>query len=175
MASYIGPITPFTGTVPVAGPVTLSLAFTTMESDPLPDSVTVQLIGSTADGARCYYALRIPLDTCSWIAERHGGGMVRHTALPSGEGRGGASSALLVFPNPASGDVTIQYDYGTATGGYKMLTVFDMLGRKMGQTVPEGQQGKWSLDATGWVPGMYVVRMEGGGRTLHTQRLTITH
>ncbi|GAA4461907.1 hypothetical protein GCM10023093_07490 [Nemorincola caseinilytica] len=176
LGTDIGPITPFTGTIAGTGPQSpATLTFTTMESAPLPDSVTIQLILSSADGERCYYAITIPLDTCSWIAERHGGGMVRHTSLPSGKGRGGASSALLVFPNPASGDVAIQYDYGTTMGGYKMLTVFDMLGRKMGQTVPEGQQGKWTLDATGWVPGMYVVRMEGDGRTLHTQRLTITH
>lgn len=172
LGTNIGPISPFTGSWPSPGYYTDTLTFTTLATSPLPDSVTVKLILTTADGNKCYDEVTIPLDTCSWIAER--GAITHNTSSPLGGGRDGAS-ALQAFPNPASGHVTIRYQYGHTDAPNGTLAVYDAMGRKMEQMIPTTNDGTWQMDVARWTPGLYIVRMEANGATLHTARLVIVH
>jgi hypothetical protein len=85
------------------------------------------------------------------------------------------SNAMLVFPNPATTEVTVSFDYGTDTYKERSLCVYDELGRKMSYSLPEGIQGKWSLDTRNWPQGMYIIRMEADGATLQVQRMVVAH
>ncbi len=128
LGTDIGPIDPFSGTLTTSGPTTLTLTFTTLSLTPVPDSVTVQLLLTNPDGSQCYQSIRKKLPHCTWVAEH---------PLHSGDSTNSGSSlqtiisnALLVFPNPTSGDVTISYDYGTDMYSQRGLSIFDATRRK---------------------------------------------
>jgi hypothetical protein len=84
-------------------------------------------------------------------------------------------TALLVFPNPALTDINVQYNYGEGSIDMRSLSVYDAMGRKIAQTKPNENNGSWMINATEWTSGMYIIRMEGDGKVLHTQRVIITH
>jgi len=41
--------------------------------------------------------------------------------------------------------------------------------------VAPAAQGSWQINTAGWANGVYVIRMEADGTTLHTQRLVVSH
>lgn len=174
LGTNLGPITPFTGTLSAAGSYSATLTFTTM-SLPLPNSLVVQIFLTDKDGRKCYDALTIYLDTCWWVEERGSNGTnVPPRLIQALLNRSdGAMSALLVFPNPSDGHTTIQYNYGTNKGHSRHLAIYDVLGRKMMETVPGADSGTWQIDAGRWASGMYTIRMESNGYTLQTQRMIL--
>jgi hypothetical protein len=175
LGTNIGPIDPFSGTVPSTGAVTLTLTFTTFDITlPMPDSVTIEFAITNPDGSRCFQTLRMALPPCGWVAERNG-----HLSGDSTNSNNNVpptiATALLVAPNPASGQVTISYNYGSSGNNERDLSIFDMMGRKMDQTVPANAQGSWILNINTWTPGVYIIRMDGDGQLLQTQRMVISH
>ena len=171
LGTDIGPIDPFSGTI-VGGSYSLTLTFTTLVVPP-PDSVTVELLIREHDGSMCFSKIRIPLDTCSWIEER----MVHSPDSSSGSHinlQTDIASALLVFPNPSSGDVTAAYEYGTVGNNNRSLTVFDAVGRKMAYIAPQDSHGTWLINTNSWAVGMYIIQMASDGKPLQTQRIVIT-
>lgn len=177
LGTDIGPLTPFSGTVSSTGMFTLPFTFTTLEFDPLPDSVTVELVLTLADGTVCYNRVRVPLPPCGWVMERAGGSgqATQPDKNPNGDARLHIASAMMVFPNPAASEITVSYDYGNEGEHSRLLTVYDAMGRKMGHTIPADTHGAWKVDISGWASGIYIVRMEGDGKALQTQRIVVTH
>lgn len=176
LGTDLGPITPFTGTLTTVGTYSATLTFTTMSSSPLPDSVTVQLFLTTIDGKKCYDEVTIALDTCWWVAERGTTTHIPPRFIKSVNSENRTSmSALLVFPNPSDGNATIQYNYGTENGENRHLVIYDIMGRKMAETIPDTATGTWQISAGQWASGMYTIRMESEGHTLQTQRMILTH
>ena len=165
----IGPISPFSGILASTGGYGLTLTFTTLEV-PTPDSVTVELAFTLPDGSRCFTKQKVLLPPCGWIAERH----AATDSTKHGDPALTMTNALLVFPNPTSGDVTISYDYGTESEGDRTLTIFDAVGRKVSSTAPQDTHGNWMVSSHDWTSGIYIVRMEAGGKTLQVQRMVVT-
>jgi len=174
LGTDLGPITPFSGTAPTAGSYTLGLSYTKLETGPWPDSVTVQLMLTTEGGIRCYSKVRLPLDTCVWVAERQGATQTGQDHILVSDGQSGVT-ALLIYPNPASDGVQIQYDFGSPNGNARALSVFDVMGRKVAALQPQLMHGRWQLDVAGWSPGVYMVKMEEAGQMLHSQRMVVIH
>ncbi|MFB6274215.1 MAG: alpha-amylase family glycosyl hydrolase [Salinibacter sp.] len=76
------------------------------------------------------------------------------------------------FPNPARGQVTVQYalpEARTAT-----LRLYDMLGRRVKSVAQSKQQGRRrvTLDVSGLTSGVYFLRLTVG-ETIRTQKLTV--
>jgi len=74
---------------------------------------------------------------------------------------------LNVYPNPSSSQITFEYDTGTA--GQTSVTIYDLLGRVIGQIddsfSAEGA-GRLVWQSSGAVaPGLYMYRIESGGRS----------
>jgi hypothetical protein len=175
LGTDIGPISPFTGVVGTAGTYTVTLTFTTLILDTIPDSVTVEMLFTYPSGAQCFKKTRVHLPhPCGWVAERGTiGANAGDHPLP---GNGLAiTNALMVFPNPSSGIITVSYDYGSDGGTSHLLSVYDITGRKMQQTDPGQVRGSWQLSTADWAAGMYVIRMEGDGRALQVQRVVVIH
>jgi hypothetical protein len=169
----IGPITPFSGFVATSGWKTLTLTYTTLSPISLPDSVTIEIVTVSDKGEKCFSTLRVPLPPCTWIAER-GTTPVAVNQITS-HSQPQMASAMMVFPNPSSGDVTVSYDFGIQGNTGMLLSVYDVTGKKMAQTMPLTANGSWLLSTTGWASGMYIVRMDGDGQALQVQRVIITH
>ena len=64
---------------------------------------------------------------------------------------------VLVYPNPTSGDITIEI-----SGTYREVKVFDITGRQLGVPVQHTGAGV-SLDLTNYPPGLYFL-------DIHTKR-----
>jgi len=172
LGTDIGPIDPFSGTLSTAGTYSFTLTFTTLIVPP-PDSVVIELALTEINGTRCFSTDSMVLPSCSWIAERNS-----HPGDTSQSNKNVANglqmaNALLVFPNPTAGNVTISYDYGAGVYAERSLEIYDEMGRKIQSLTPQDSRGSWNLDIINWVPGIYVIRMEGDGQTLQTQRLVV--
>ena len=168
----IGPIDPFSGTLSGASaPYTLTLTFTTLLLPP-PDSVTVETIFTEPDGTKCVSKERVFLvDTCRWIDERQSAGT--DTAQHNVNKPITSATAMLVYPNPASGVVTVSYDYGSDSYNNRSLSIYDALGRKKDFTTVQDVHGNWTVNTKDWTSGVYIIRMEADGQVLHTQRLVV--
>lgn len=62
---------------------------------------------------------------------------------------------LSIYPNPTGGPLTIEWEGGM----HIQLRIRDMLGRAVHQSVETG--GRCFLSTSGWVPGFYVVEING--------------
>lgn len=174
LGTDIGPIDPFSGTLPTAGwqpPMTFS--FTTLVLFPLPDSVTVEVALTMPDGSKCFIKEKYALPSCSWIAERseHSGDTAK--TRQDGNGRLLIGSSMLVFPNPTTGNVTISYDYGTDKYNERSIAIYDAMGRKIGYKAIQDVHGSWLPETQNWLPGIYIIRMEADGQALQTQRMVV--
>ncbi len=178
LGTDIGPIDPFSGILASYGvqpPMTLT--FTTLAVPP-PDSVTIQVIFTdTSNGRRCYYKRRVPLPNCPWsVSERNG-----HSPADTGKTnnstgmQANVSTAMLVFPNPTSSMVTISYNYGADGNSDQSISIYDAMGRKIDYTMPNTVSGSWMVNTANWMPGVYIIRMEGDGKALQVQRLVVAH
>ncbi|MCW3120972.1 MAG: hypothetical protein JWQ38_464 [Flavipsychrobacter sp.] len=179
----MGPIVDFTGTLPTVGPQPpMNLVFTVVDYMisgmyvVLPDSITVEVQYTMPDGSKCFRKERIALPPCSWVAEKHGHTEDTTKEMPHHDTQPKIGSALLVFPNPSSGNVTASYDYGMENYKERTLTVYDQLGRIMQTAQLQDIHGSLLLNSASWTPGVYIIRMAvDGGRPLQTQKMVITH
>lgn len=170
IGSNIGPMSPFTGTLP-GGYVMMSFTFTTLELPP-PGSMFVYITFINADGGKCIKKVHINLPACEWIDEKPGTSSdtpATHAATMQ------IASAMMVYPNPASGQITISYDYGSGSYVERSLAIFDNMGRAKQSTQLMDGHGNWSVDTRDWTPGIYIIRMEADGKTMQTQRIVISN
>ena len=94
---------------------------------PPPDSVTVEVIFTLPSGAKCVRKERFLLPHCPWTtSERNGHATGDSTKTnKDSEIQTAIATALLVSPNPASGQVTISYDYGATGNIGRSLDIYD--------------------------------------------------
>jgi len=174
LGTSIGPIDPFSGSLPAAGSYSFRLTYTTMTLPP-PDSVEVEIIFTLDDGSKCFAEVKVAVPPCMWPGLRLAS--PDDTATTNGNGnhlQPTMNTSMLVFPNPAWAQVTVSYNYGTwVDGSQHDLTVFDEMGRKIATIIPQGAEGNWSLNTNDWSPGIYIIRMEGNGTAVQTQRLVV--
>ncbi len=94
--------------------------------------------------------------------------------LPARLGAAVPAPQLEVFPNPVAGRATCRYYLPTA--GRVSLTVYDILGRPVRVSQPDGwQTAGWQqmpLEAVGLAAGSYIARLTANGYTL-TQAVLI--
>lgn len=171
----IGPVSGFTGVLTGSSPYVLYLTFTTLYLPP-PSSLTAYMVFTLPSGQKCGLHANAAVPSCPWIEERHAnngdtGKYVVTPVMPVND----MATAMMVFPNPASGMVNVSYDYGMATYAEKTLTVYDITGRKISIATPADIHGTWSLNTDSWTPGIYIIRMEADGKPLHTQRVVVSH
>ena len=169
----IGPVIAFSGTLTGTPPYTLSLTFTTLYLPPPSDLLLKMVFTLPGTGTKCYLQNKTTIPACLWVDERPTssdttqiGGVTRPNEI---------TSAMLVFPNPASGSVNISYDYGADVYTHKALVVYDIMGRKITETVASNVHDTWSVNTENWAAGIYIIRMEGDGRSLHTRRIVVSH
>jgi hypothetical protein len=167
----IGPIVPFSGTLSTAGLCYLTATFTSL-SIPLPPTVQVEIEFTLPDGSHCFQKVSTKPPACTWESERSAGGDT--TSITGGQSIS-VSNSMLVFPNPTAGQLNISYDYGADAYKKRTLTIYDNMGRKTDQTIPNDIRGSWSLNTANWSPGIYIIRMEADGQPLQTQQVVVTH
>jgi hypothetical protein len=97
-------------------------------------------------------------------------------APTAGEGEPGLPTAyaLSVAPNPAHGVATLRYALPAASA--VRVVAYDALGREVAVLVDGERPAGWHeamIDGARLSPGVYVVRLEAGGRAL-PQRVTVT-
>ncbi len=160
-----GPLMPFSGSVTTTSTL-LTLSLAVIDTDAT--SVTVYVELTHADGTKCMYKKVVHLPDCSWIAEKPIADTSKTAPLT-------ISTAMLVYPNPATQMVTISYDYGDQPFKERSIAVFDQLGRRTQSLQVPDSHGNWQLNTTDWTPGVYIIRMEGDGKALQTQRLIVNN
>jgi len=171
LGTSVGPVVPFSGTLPGTSTYTLSLTYTTLEVPP-PTNVEVEVNYTLPSGAQCFQEEKIAVPSCTWTEERTTGNdseAANNSAIQQ------IASALLVYPNPATGMVIISYNYGSSGNSGRSIDIYDETGNKRQSTAPPDGQGTWQLNTAGWIPGVYIIRMAGDGQTLQTQRLVVTN
>ncbi|MDX9751982.1 MAG: T9SS type A sorting domain-containing protein, partial [Flavobacteriales bacterium] len=77
-----------------------------------------------------------------------------------------------LFPNPASGLVTMSYQLSGHTG-VAHVVVRDAQGRMVQQFRVSGTRGQHAWDVQGIAPGVYMVELRCAGRLEQTQRLVV--
>lgn len=161
-----GPVLPFSGTISTFS-TSLNLSLAVIDTDATEVIVYVEI--THVDGTKCLYKQRVKLPECSWIAEKPVISDTTKQVLAT------VSTAMLVYPNPATQMVTISYDYGDQPFKERSIAVFDPLGRKMQSRHLDESHGSWQLNTTDWSPGVYIIRMEADGKALQTQRLIVNN
>jgi hypothetical protein len=83
----------------------------------------------------------------------------------------GAKSAVLVFPNPATDQVTIRYSGISAVTTLQLLNIAGkvLLQKKLGSS----GAGSVSLPVSMYPPGNYLVQVLTEGRVIHTEKLVV--
>lgn len=92
---------------------------------------------------------------------------LRSTSLAT-IGAAASAFALSVYPNPAAGAARLTL--AAAPAAESKLQVFDLTGRVVRTTTFTGSD--YTLDTTGWVTGIYFVRVQSGTATA-VQRLVV--
>lgn len=109
--------------------------------------------------------IKIAAPICSWESEKHS----------DSTNSASICNAMLVYPNPASQQVNISYNYGNGNYTERSISVFDQMGRKIEYEALRDMQGVWNLNTADWTPGMYIIRMEGDGKALQIQKLIVSN
>ena len=89
------------------------------------------------------------------------------------EGLAAGNAAMLLYPNPASSSVTVQYSYGTEGRKARAVTVYDMTGREVRRQPLSEAQSTVTISTTDLAAGTYLVRLMEEGKTLQVQKLSI--
>ncbi len=160
-----GPLDISSGTLSAGTPLSMTFVFTALDTDAT--GIVVYLEVTHPSGEKCMIALKVSLPDCSWIAEKPAGDTTIHLAH--------ISTSMLVYPNPATQLVHISYNYGDGNYAERSLSVYDQLGRKVAEIHVPNNNGNWDVNTADLVPGMYIIRMEGDGKTLQTQRLIVNN
>ncbi|WP_118976693.1 PKD domain-containing protein [Taibaiella koreensis] len=170
LGSDYGPILPSIGGVGPFGGVSLNIAFNSL-SIPPPAVIKIQLLFMYGDGRKCYRSVDVKVPKCSWDPQRPA---PEDEAADNGQ-RFTVLDAMELYPNPAGQQATVSYDYGAHTKGDRSIVVYDIAGRKVATHKVTESKGKWIMGTSEWISGMYLIRMEADGETLHVQRLSVTH
>ncbi len=160
-----GPLTPFSGTISSTSTL-LTLSLAVIDTDAT--TVTIYIELTHHNGTKCMYKKVVSLPDCSWIAEKPIADTQKAAPLT-------VSTAMLVYPNPATQMVTISYDYGDQPFKERSISVFDQLGRRTQSLQVQDSHNTWQLNTTDWTPGVYIIRMEGDGKVFQTQRLIVNN
>ena len=163
----MGPLMPFTGTI-YASYTSLTLTFAVLDTDATTLNVYLEITDKL--GNKCFLKVSASLPDCSWIGEKH-----NVTGITKTDSVVQMSNAMLVYPNPATKEVNVSYDYGSQQYKERSISVYDQLGRKVQYISVQDTHGNWNLNAEEWMPGMYIIRMEGDGKALQTQRLIVNN
>jgi hypothetical protein len=167
----IGPAVPFSAFFSMPGAYPLTLNFTTL-SIPPPATATIMVryyVTNHGVTQECYDTLQLALPDCSgqWPPQRQS----------QSNTQAGSADGMMVYPNPASHTVGVSYNFGTAASGdaARRIAVYDMMGRPVYTASVHEAIGNLSIPVESLAAAVYIVRMEQNGRTVHTQRLSITH
>lgn len=165
----IGPMVPFSFSLPTPGPQTLTFNFTTLQTNPLPTVGEVDIHFTMPNGQECFEKIKVDLPSCTWTAERqtHGSNTTQTQE---------AATGMMVYPNPANQQVMVQYNYGTGSAdATRHIIIYDMVGKVVSTQPATDAKGTVSVSTAELAAGSYMVRMEESGKTIHTQKLTISH
>ncbi|NCU32318.1 MAG: T9SS type A sorting domain-containing protein [Candidatus Moranbacteria bacterium] len=78
------------------------------------------------------------------------------------------SGDLMVFPNPSSDRVQVNFD--GVPGQNSMIWVYDPLGRTvLYREVPASVENQLIEDISGWSPGIYLIRLQQGANIRSTR------
>lgn len=82
--------------------------------------------------------------------------------------RGIETGSLLVAPNPASQEVQILF--ASYMNAVARLKVFEASGRMIHEMKISAKEGynTYSMDVSTWIPGVYLLELESGGKTMKT-------
>ncbi|MBS1615984.1 MAG: T9SS type A sorting domain-containing protein [Bacteroidetes bacterium] len=167
----IGPTVPFSAFFSTPGAYPLTLNFTTL-SIPPPATATIMVryfVTNHGVTQECYDTLQLSLPDCTgqWPPQRQ----TQNGPLT------GSADGMMVYPNPASHTVGVSYNFGTTSIGEnsRRIVVYDMMGRPVYTARVSDAIGNLSIPVDWMAAAVYIVRMEKNGRTVHAQRLTITH
>ena len=87
--------------------------------------------------------------------------------------RTGPGSALVIFPSPASDEVTL-IPPGGGAGTVGQVRVFDLNGRHLLPPISRSTLGQ-SIDVSGVADGIYMLSFTDGSGTTSTGRLVVQH
>jgi subtilisin family serine protease len=79
-------------------------------------------------------------------------------------------SALLIYPNPSEGDITIDLEIPAGRGG--TITVYNAIG-KLVRTFEVKESGSIRMDRKDLGPGLYFFTLSSNGHMLRTEKLVI--
>lgn len=83
-------------------------------------------------------------------------------------------NSFTAYPNPATTQVTFQYDLSNQTAGdATRIVITDLVGNKVRNLPIANAAGKRTLDVSDLVPGIYFYSLVSNGRTLSTKKLIV--
>lgn len=169
-----GPAIPFKLNLP-SGSHMFNLYAVTMQGPP--DTIEVSYI--MKGGQKCFQRVfvdpsKYTYPCTGWPSQKPGKGQNDEVAgaLTDNKKR---NTGMVLYPNPANESLTVNYRYRTDNVQNKRLIVNDLLGRKVAEVPLSNLTGSHKLNVAQWTQGVYIVRMEENGATIHTARITITH
>ncbi|MEO6830902.1 MAG: T9SS type A sorting domain-containing protein, partial [Chitinophagaceae bacterium] len=122
------------------------------------------------NGQECFEKVEVQFPNCTWTAERHTNNTTSTNATPK------AATGMMVYPNPANQQVMIEYDYGTSSSDApRHIIVYDMMGKVVSTQTATNVSGTVNVSTSEFAAGNYMVRMEESGKTVHTQKVTVSH
>jgi len=158
-----GPMVPSMFTMTAGGSTLYTFDFTVITIPP-PLGTTVWL-HYTVDGRDCYDSYKIQeLPHCTWTDEK--------PAPPAVTKAEDQNTGMMLHPNPAQSAVNVTYTYAPGDAA-RSMKVYDALGRQVTEIPVLSASGTISIPMGKAAPGIYLVKMEENGRTLHVQRLII--
>ena len=63
----------------------------------------------------------------------------------------------------------------SAVYGERSISIYNEMGAKVKYLPLADSHATLNIDTKQWVPGIYIIRMEGDGKILQTQRLVVTN
>jgi len=148
----VGPVVPFTFTLPTPGLNTLTLNFTTL-TVPAPSSVVIKVHYYLPGGRECYDELKLVAPPCNWVAEKPAPGTNQSIKK--------SATAMMVFPNPATSQLSIGYNFGTEAGegtGNRHVVVYDLTGREVYRQQVDNVTGTLTFPINEWASAVYLVK-----------------
>lgn len=85
----------------------------------------------------------------------------------------GATIGFNLFPNPASQNVTISFQYAYGTLQNAAITITDVSGRQVARILPGGPAESIKIETGHWRTGIYIVRMEENGTAIMQQQMLV--
>lgn len=92
-------------------------------------------------------------------------------ASPASLGKITSEPVLNAYPNPADYKINIAYE--NLNWDNRLIEVYNMLGIKVGQIVPESNTGLVSFNTSNLKPGVYFYVAHSGGKTTKPGRFTV--